>query len=231
MSWLRRQGIESFKRMNPKWDVAVLGRDPYSPIPGDHLAARAVRSDYARYKALAEHGGAYFDTDIIFYRPIPDEWLTVDLALPINMDGALVHVAALLGSERCPFFREALRRANERIAVKGPYGYQSLGVRMFRYLEGGDAMFETMPYLAKRMGLSFIGIPTRSFLPIPWDMAEMAFAPTICAKWPEGGIGLHWYGGDHAVMAIEPTVTEASLLKSQSLVLKAYEQSLLPVGT
>lgn len=231
MSWLRRQGIESFRRLNPKWEVVVLGRDPNSPIPGEHLAARALRSDYARYKALAEHGGAYFDTDILFYKPIPEEWLTADLALPINRDGALVHVASLFGSKGCAFFVDAVKRAEEKIAKGSPLGYQTLGVRLFRYYLNGQPTFETMPYIARKMNLDFIGIQPLSFLPVPWDQAEYVFAPGHFGGWPDGGIGLHWYGGDHAVIAIEPTVTEEWLLASRSLVLRAYEQSFVPAGS
>ena len=85
MSWLRKQSIETFKALNPTWEVEILDGTNI-PIKGKSRLARVGRSDWGRYKALLDKGGVYFDSDIMFCRAIPDSWLEYDMVLPLVGD-------------------------------------------------------------------------------------------------------------------------------------------------
>src|SRR3972149_10506703 len=108
MGWLRRQSVETFRSLNPTWEVVLM------ELPSEaSLLTRVHASDIARYTALAEGGGLYFDTDIIFCRPVPEGWLRHELLLPLDELGLFSHVACLGGAPASPFFKAAAHHAAE----------------------------------------------------------------------------------------------------------------------
>ena len=86
MPWLRRLSVETFRRYNPEWTVDVL------EIETGRATQIGQRSDARRYRELAEHGGVYFDTDIVFFAPLPVEIQRSPLSITIDR--------SLMGSPR-----------------------------------------------------------------------------------------------------------------------------------
>lgn len=179
MSWLREQSIESFKMLNPDWEVDVVGAGADYP-PGEGFRIDVLRSDYVRYTSLVDGGGVYFDTDIIFVRPIPEKWLDADLFAPLDNSGNISHIACLGGIPFHPFWQMMVDRCKLRVNTGIPLDCQALGTRLLHGI-----------YLHKDMK----SIPTEALLTHHWNQLEMIWAD-VDQKMPSWTIGVHWYGGD-----------------------------------
>lgn len=210
MSWLRKQSIETFKRLNPSWTVGVIDGAGI-PIQGESRLAVVNRSDWARYRALLE-GGVYFDSDIVFCKPIPDEWLESEMIIPFAEHDVFAHVA-LIGCEPGNRWAEMMDKACQVIVSgRNVLGYQTLGV-----------------ILANRCGEAARGYKTTwveqsSLLPIDWNHADRL--------WVDGELlspmvfGVHWFGGDWTSIDMEAKVDVAWALTSKSIVAKAWRRGM-----
>lgn len=106
MPWLREQSLVSFRKHHPDYQV-ILGSPENRQVPPGVTLARdrvtssslpaAARSDLWRYRMLAEHGGVYADTDVIFVRRVDqlfqdaakDAWITQDLGTGVPGTGRM----------------------------------------------------------------------------------------------------------------------------------------------
>ncbi|MDH3307416.1 MAG: glycosyltransferase [Acidimicrobiia bacterium] len=177
MSWLRQQSIASFKALNPDWEVVTIGGDwP----PGDGWRFDVLRSDYARYADLYENGGLYFDTDIIFVKPVPEKWTEAPLVAPIDSTGKIAHIACLGGTPGHPFWKMVAARCKLRYQSGVPLDIQAFGTKLLWHT-----------YIHKDMK----SIPVEAFLTHPWDKLELLWSskPLHIKDWH---VGVHWYGGD-----------------------------------
>lgn len=215
MSWLRQQSIETFKKLNPTWTISILGGHEI-PIPGDSTLERVMRSDWARYRALREDGGVYFDTDIVFCKPIPEHWLNAEMILPSGEERIVDHVA-VLGSERGNEWFAALEKAclASRLA-DGSYNYQHFGVQLVNKL--------AQPLQGRRIQW----ITSDAYLPVPWHRTERLWSDGIYLS--PMTYGVHWYGGDWTSISFEKRADENWARTSKCLVAKALQQTLYPSG-
>lgn len=205
-SWLRRQSWETFAKLNPDWQVAIVGPDAQakSLIPGHSRMAIAQRSDLVRYAELANGGGYYFDTDIAFFSPMPSAWLNADVALVLYDDQTISHIGMMGAAPGSKLFEGFHEKAKQRAIEADPLGYQSLGVTLV-----GDANIRA---LCDNAGSRWLPLPQRAVIGVSWQTPEKAWAaPPEGHKWMPGSIGLHWYGGDHLSRELEPTATAESL--------------------
>lgn len=208
---LRKLSVTTFRALNPDWQVVELTADP----GGKTLLERVHESDIARYRALAEEGGVYFDTDIVFARPIPSHWLNHDLILPLGEDGKFGHIACLGAAPQSGFYKFALGLARKQ-RTSGKYiNYQGYGI-----------------HLLERT-LSVVGstdvkwIEHDRFCPIGhYDVARI-WNPWTGA-FPEMCIGVHWYGGDPLSQHLEPTIDDAWIAESTSLIARASRMAMAP---
>lgn len=197
MSWLRQRSIESFRSLNPGWEVQMVNCTDGWP-PGEGFRFHALRSDFARYQALYDTGGIYFDTDIVFVRPIPEKWLRSTLLACLFHDRHIAHIACLGGVRGHQFWQSVIARCRHRESTGVPLDCQAFGASLLQKIQ---APSET----------DSIGIP--SFLPCRFDEIEKLWwagglwRPTV----PEESIGVHWYGGDRLSNDMEPLFTEESM--------------------
>ena len=183
MPELRKASLDSFKRLNPTWEVNLH----HSGEKTDPTFVEIVTaSDAARYGILHRAGGVYFDTDIVFVRPIPEEWLGVDVLLPATKDGDLYGLHVLGARAGSPFFSEAMRRCRLRLESPMLLGCQSLGVKLW----GGANILALCSSMELALGL------------VPWGAFLKTSSGFVEELWSTGGtvgeqeIGVHWYGGD-----------------------------------
>jgi len=209
MPWIRRLSIESFKRLNPGWTVRVLGGKS-----GWTKKRRVNESDILRYAHLAEHGGFYFDTDIIFTRPMDafmerikgnDTGVCFELSGPTlvwSLDGRCVEargipewysIASLFAAPDNAFFRAVHESSMDDESFK-EQDAQYYGVTAFA------RMYDTITDAEEAFpGLSFYNIQRKSFLPVGYKDTRKLFrnSPMFYGDLmsDEDVFGVHWYGG------------------------------------
>lgn len=182
-SKLRRLSWESFEILNPSWEIVMLGGQPETSYRKTVLA-----SDLARYKALHEHGGYYFDTDIVFRKPIPDSWLECDNACVLSNDGTANGIGVLGGKQGSLLWQYAYENAMTRTRSRVMMECQSLGIRLM--LGFGD-----LRHVAADFGESMFNIPKDALFPYPWNAIEHLWSP-VYRKPTSECLGVHWFGGD-----------------------------------
>jgi mannosyltransferase OCH1-like enzyme len=195
MSWLRREGVASFRRHNPDWEVVMLD-DCAFPLQKDSLLRFVQCSDWARYAALYERGGVYFDTDMIFLRPIPEAWLVGELLFPTLQDGHFTQIAVLGAAQGGRFFRTAIAACAQRVREPRALGYQDLGVALL------DTLVDSIGNTA------VVSVPLRSVVPIDWTAVYKLWSPAG-SPLPASVIALHWFGGDHLSRHMEASLDDA----------------------
>ena len=215
MSWLRRQALETFRLLNPTWAIDVIGGENV-PLQGDSRLAIVGRSDWGRYKALRSGGGVYFDSDIVFCRPIPEQWLEHQMILPFNAESTFGHVA-ILGMEAGNAWAAMMDDACQRIVSSGnPLNYQSLGLPL-----ANRCVHTIRPYKIQ-------WLEPESFVPVNWGKAELLWQDGVMLS--PLSFGIHWYGGDWTSMSLESSVDEAWMSTSKSMIAKAWRKAMKSAG-
>ena len=211
MPWIRQKSVESFHRHNPSWDVEIINVD------GDSKGDIVRKSDRIRYERLAEEGGAYFDTDIFFLKPLDalmeligdsDTVVCFELTAPMNLikaDGTIERnaiqsrfysVASLMSCPSNDFWREAYNYSCRPDVLSEP-DYQACGIwTMTERFKSLDNAMEEFPHR------KFHNLHKRAFLPVAYDdvrslyrqgsdglVDELRSDPEV--------FGVHWFGGDN----------------------------------
>jgi hypothetical protein len=222
MSWLRQQSIATFAKLNPGWSIERIVPTG-CPVDGDSRLARVLRSDWGRYKALSEGGGLYFDTDIVFCRPIPEGWLERELILTAGVHRPIEHVAVLgsggAGNELFSMLDEACK------AVYRPgeaHNYQDLGIKLVLRCASGISKSGGEGSSPLRRA-STTWIEPERFLAVNWDDAERVWHSWMPIS--PLSVGVHWYGGDWTSMDMEPKVNAAWMKGSNSLIAQAWKMA------
>jgi hypothetical protein len=205
MSWLRSQGIESFRVLNPSWEIDVIDGSGIPLKPECHLDV-VHRSDWARYRALHEQGGMYFDTDIIFTRPVPDEWLQHSLVL------SKCHVACLGAEPRDRWFK-LLDNTCADIYTRGHMAsYQGYGINL------------ALKMMENVRDQDVLWLDDDVILPVLANNTELLWNPSARPPNGERSIGVHWFGGDPLAQKMERIATEKWAATSECLVARAWQR-------
>jgi hypothetical protein len=223
MSWLRKESVASFTRLNPSWDVSFVQSDVTVAHGG--LLGSVLTSDWMRYRQLHRTGGFYFDTDIVFTRPIPDEWLEADLVLPEMKNGRLVEIAALGSSKGQEFFRRADLFCEEKILAGANLGYWDLGSSLLSRCVhfAGNCLVLMLPIA--------MFYPVESWcVPVLWNkLGRQDYILDEC-------VGVHWFAGDptsrhYETLIDEQWVSSDTFLSAAIRKSRSYAQSLkMPMG-
>lgn len=206
LPWLRQLSIDTFKKYNPEWKIDVIRIPPKAGL----LSAQAT--DIFRYYELEERGGIYLDTDIIFFKPVPEEILDYDLAFTLDKSvlqnggnappvesewkPGFTNLAFLGSVTHQGFWKFVYDAAFSRMEelqhdrVKIGALYQCLGVvllnRLFYGMDKKD--------IEKQFGARIFNVPLNLVLPIPWYNSHKIFNGSTFDP-PDDCIGLHWFGG------------------------------------
>ena len=191
MSWLRTVSIASFKKFNPDWEIRLHDTHPHVKQYGLRYCQQA---DWTWWKALGEYGGFQVATDIVFVRPVPDDWLSCDMNACTRETSAVYQFAMMGAIAGHPYIVEADRRCQEM--AEGAHAFHELDQLM------GIDMLRTIHPELLRSGRFFdqpMGALCR-FSPYDvnalWNSGDISLEPNV--------IGVHWYGGHPRSKAEEP---------------------------
>jgi len=209
MNWLRRLSVDSFKKQNPDWVV-----DEIRPQRDEYMGVEQ-NTDIARYGELADNGGLYFDTDILFLAPVPDDFMEKDVGISIDksafgyeanqrdvhpsveLQPGFNNLALMYSSADSEFFHYVHQRALDRlewlrddnVSLRGEL-YQAFGTTLLNR----EFFGKTQPDIEARFGIEIDNIPLDVVLPIRWNKSYQLFNGTPFVV-PDNTIGVHWYGG------------------------------------
>ncbi len=211
MSWLRKQSIETFKMLNPSWEIEIIDGTGIE-IEGESRLARVGRSDWARYRALKERGGVYFDTDIVFCKPIPDSWLEKGMILPFSEVDVFGHVA-VIGCEAGNGWATMMDTACSVVTSgREALGYQTLGIVL-----ANACALATRDYKVEWMDPSL-------FIPVAFNKVDHLWVSGTTLS--PLTMGVHWFGGDWTSLDMEPKVDSAWMETSKCLIAKAWKKAM-----
>ncbi len=181
MSWLRMLTISSFKYHNPDWEIRLHGT-PES-IRKHGLEYTAQEGDWLRWQLLEFNGGFSVASDIVFVRPIPDEWLDCGLNGCTNGSGRIWQMAMVGATPGHPFMGAALDRISDILDKGNPTGYQDFGPNLLQAM-GRNLLWSEGPFFDQPMdALCFY---RHTDIEGMWNEKQMDL--------PERVIGVHWYG-------------------------------------
>lgn len=198
MSWLRLVSIATFKKHNPGWEIRL--HDTPDDIR-EHGLLYGQEADWTWWRVLAEHGGLQVATDIIFTKPIPDEWLECDFCACTNGSHRVWQFAVMGAKPQHEFFvmcEDLCGLMDVALLNKGKHrgrfgGYQIMGVNLLKsaaetYARDGDKTLFKKDFFDIPMSALCHIDDTR--VPLLWDDRNIEL--------PDEAIGVHWYGG-HAL--------------------------------
>lgn len=237
-SWLRLQTVETFRRHHPAWDVRFLRDRPGETLPGwwptglpEEMPPDA-RCDVVRWCALAAEGGFFSDLDVLYLRPVPDDWLDAATLL-VTCDGgtpegrglgrhrrfAIGLVGAPAGD---PLVREvALRAMRRAVTWTPPTDHQACGSRL---------LAEELRTAEADTGRRAENLPAASFYPqgfLRAQNAEIWDNDARAARCLENLDGLHWGGGHEESRRMDRLADEAWARRSKCMVACAWRRAIL----
>lgn len=166
------------------------------------------KSNYVTYYYLSKHGGIWFDTDILFIRPLNDLNLTgksihgnielVDVVLSYNSMEGYYSTGILMGKSNNEFYSLIL---STLLKIYNPRSYMSatnlIYPQLFRDIYNIHDIFPSLNYANFEMDL---------FYPFQWNQMDILFnSNNGMSRINNNIIGIHWYNGS--------TVTEVFLNK------------------
>lgn len=189
MSWLRQRSVETFSELNPSWRVVV------PDVPADIAETPGLGTshvaDWTKWRLLSWHGGFVFDTDIVFLKPIPEEWLDAHVRAQLCAERKDIFQIPALGSvPGSEFVTQADNLCEQATKENTPVGYETFGVPLLRRVTNGRASERTKGY-------NISNIPSEAFCFYNWtDEVEDLWSDYGPRKLlSESAIGVHWYGG------------------------------------
>ena len=141
------------------------------------------KADFTRIAKLYEHGGIWFDMDILFTKPLP-EYLFINNADMLLFRYGNVIPTGFIGGVPKSFMLTILYNNVKHMTQSGQLEhYQSIG----------PFLWETVYRAIDKQGL--VILPTACVYPFIWNRIDALFNPTDISVIPEGTFGIHWYNG------------------------------------
>jgi len=192
MSWLRRAGIESFRKYNPEWTINVIDTPQNMQKPGMGVSHEA---DWTCWHTLAARGGVFIDTDIIHVAPVPDEYLSQELLVQTSETHNVFQFGVIGSVAGNRLVVEADKRCAEACKKYTPVGWSTFGVPLLKQITCNKV---------EDFGPLF-DMPTEAFCFYNWmdHVDEMWMVGGPLEPLPESAIGVHWYGGHPTSMTSE----------------------------
>lgn len=196
-------------------EIQTVDMERYD-LPND--MSEVHKSDFLRLAKLADEGGFYSDTDIVFFRPISQLQVnTVGNAKATNLfchnARNRVHYVGFFGSSPDnQIFKDLASRAHARIKLghqKMPY--QEIGCKLFERLMPWEKMKKRYP------DCHSINMSTHEVYAYDHKGFKALYqkGKVDPSKW-DFGIGIHWFGGHPSSASVEtnlqpPNVAQYSL--------------------
>jgi hypothetical protein len=173
------------------------------PLNGMHPVHR---SDLFRYEELAERGGVYFDTDIVFFRPVPESLLQHDAVISVHPKHRFCNIGCLMATPGSPLFADIARAAKIRYREaidRKFYDGQLIGTHLlnrffFKHLKMEQKEIDpdaVLGMISARYGVDVANMPSKFVTPVDSFRLHKLYNAHHFDP-PKGSVGVHWYAGD-----------------------------------
>jgi hypothetical protein len=151
----------------------------------DNNISIIFKADFTRISKLYEHGGIWFDMDILFIKPIPDFFFNEDVDSHIFIYSGVIATGLLTASPKCSFLEKLFNGSLEIINKKELNNYQKIGPII--WIQEYNKLNEEEKREIKILDNSLV-------YPYIWNELEMLFKNKNTTV-PENTFGIHWYNG------------------------------------
>jgi hypothetical protein len=151
----------------------------------DNNISIIFKADFTRISKLYEHGGIWFDMDILFIKPIPDFFFNEDVDSHIFIYSGVIATGLLTASPKCSFLEKLFNGSLEIINKKELNNYQKIGPII--WIQEYNKLNEEEKREIKILDNSLV-------YPYIWNQLEMLFKNKNTTV-PENTFGIHWYNG------------------------------------
>ena len=151
----------------------------------DNKISIIFKADFIRIAKLYEHGGIWFDMDILFIKPIPDFFFTEHIeAFIFNYSGVLP-TGFLASIPKSKYLDKLYKGSLEIIKNKKLNNYQKIGpiIWIEEYIKLKKKIKETIKTLDNNLVYPFL-----------WNQLNQLFKKSN-AIIPENTFGIHWFNG------------------------------------
>lgn len=143
------------------------------------------KADFIRIAKLYEHGGMWFDMDILFVKPIPAHLFTSDVDLYYFTYQATIPTGLLFTSQNNPLLKELFTEAQRRMQTVVPgaiHPYQMIGPDLWKV------------YFIRYGSLCSMHCLSTSDV-YPYDCDTIVHVYGTENRIQENTFGVHWYNG------------------------------------
>jgi len=141
------------------------------------------KADFTRIVKLYEHGGVWFDMDILFIKPIPSFFFSSDVDMLLFTYHGTIPTGFIAGKPKCEMITDLYMSAVNIIKNKQLDDYQKIGPELWR---------TKYNILNKQKNLFVL---SEHIYPFVWNNIDGFFTSTDESVLKDCTFGVHWYNG------------------------------------
>ena len=172
-------------------DIVSINRDKIKLVAIDFKANYNVdndisciyKADFTRIVKLYEHGGIWFDMDILFTKPLPDYLFTTNADIFLFRYSNVIPTGFIACAPRTKMLTQLYSTAMSITHSGKLNDYQAIG----------PILWETVYRVTDKRGV--IMLPTECIYPLVWNRIDALFNPTNGNIIKNYTFGIHWYNG------------------------------------
>jgi hypothetical protein len=150
----------------------------------DNNISIVFKADFIRIAKLYEHGGIWFDMDILFIKPIPQFFFEENVDIFIFIYSGVIPTGLLATKPKSKYLEILYNKSLEIIKNKKLNNYQKIGPTIW---------IKEYNRLSYKNGIKILD--NNLVYPFLWNELNKLFSkPNITV--PESTFGIHWYNGD-----------------------------------
>jgi hypothetical protein len=163
------------------------------------------KADFTRIVKLYEHGGVWFDMDILFIKPIPPFFFSTDVDMILFTYSKTIPTGFIVGKPKCEMITDLYKTSVNIIKNKQLDNYQKIGPELWRTKYNISNKQKNLFALSEHI------------YPFEWDNIDGFFTSTDESVIKDYTFGVHWYNGGVSTKKFINTFDRTSVNAERSL--------------
>jgi hypothetical protein len=220
VQWKTKDHTEKITRMKNMQDVAdvspkvkIISIDFGADLGLDNDMSPVYKADFIRIYKMHEHGGIWFDFDILFIKPIPCFFFEsddTDLFCFLWADSKTKYATFTTGFTasipKLPFFRELLKKALQALKSPTSTDYMKIGPDLWKQTFLDMKLFNNRRL--KRVSNQTV---------YPYDWLQITeFVTTNIDRVSDDTFCIHWFNGNNEIRKVENEIDIENIDKTKS---------------